>query len=152
MNTKLMFSSEDMTWATPVDFFSRLDDEFHFTLDVCANEQNHKCDRYFSPKDDGLSQKWGGQKCWMNPPYGKEMPKWIRKAYQESLLGAVVVCLIPSRTDTKVWHECCMKAAEIRFVRGRIKFGDGKNSAPFPSAVIVFDGTKTDTKVTGYDH
>ena len=150
MNTKLMFSSEDMTWETPWNFFKRLDDEFHFTLDVCASETNAKCSKYFTVADDGLSRKWGGQICWMNPPYGREMPKWIRKAYDESLSGSVVVCLIPSRTDTKVWHECCMKAAEIRFVKGRIKFGDGANSAPFPSAVVIFDGSKSGTKVTGY--
>lgn len=118
-------------------------DEFYFTLDPCSTHDNHKCDKYFTIEDDGLSQEWSNDVVFMNPPYGREIKLWIQKAYEESLKGAVVVCLIPARTDTTYWHNYIFgKASEIRFVKGRLKFGDGKNSAPFPSAVIVFDNSK----------
>lgn len=133
---KGLFTSNTDLWATPQDLFDKLNEEFNFQLDVCADENNHKCDRYFTKEVDGLKQKWFGT-CWMNPPYGREISKWIKKAYETSLAGATVVCLLPSRTDTKWWHEYCMKG-EIRFIKGRLKFGDSKNAAPFPSAVIVF--------------
>jgi phage N-6-adenine-methyltransferase len=131
-----MFSSNTDLWATPQDFFDKLNEEFIFDLDVCANKENHKCIRYFTQETDGLKQNWHGI-CWMNPPYGREIGKWVKKAYESSLNGATVVCLLPSRTDTKWWHEYCMKG-EIRLVKGRLKFGDSKNSAPFPSAVVIF--------------
>lgn len=137
MNTDLMFSSKTDIWSTPQSFFDKLDAEFHFTLDVCASMENAKCDRYFTETDDGLHKEWRGV-CWMNPPYGREMPKWIRKAHEAALNGAIVVCLLPSRTDTKAWHEYVMAAHEVRFVRGRLKFGGCSSSAPFPSAVVVF--------------
>ena len=87
----------------------------------------------------------------MNPPYGREVGVWIEKAYKESLKGAIVVCLIPSRTDTKYWHDYCMKANEIRFIKGRLKFGDSKNSAPFPSAIVIFNGRQSDKiKISTY--
>lgn len=130
------YSSASDNWATPQDFFDKLDAEFHFNLDVCALPESAKCERYFIPEMDGLKQEWTGT-CWMNPPYS-DCATWMQKAYESSLKGATVVCLIPSRTDTKYWHSYVMKAAEIRFVKGRLKFGDSKNSAPFPSAVIVF--------------
>jgi phage N-6-adenine-methyltransferase len=138
------FSSATDSWATPQDFFDRLNSEFHFTLDVCADDENHKCGKYFTKEMDGLSQPWTGV-CWCNPPYGRQMPKWVRKASDSASQGATVVCLIPARTDTKYWHHYIWDRGnrpranvEVRLVEGRLKFGGGKNSAPFPSAVIVF--------------
>jgi phage N-6-adenine-methyltransferase len=103
---------------------------------VCADDHNAKCKRYFTKEQDGLVQNWQGS-VWCNPPYGKEIGKWLKKAYESYLDGARVVLLVPARTDTAWWHDYAMKG-EIRFIRGRLKFGDSKNSAPFPSAVIVF--------------
>lgn len=131
-----MFMSATDDWATPQDFFDRLDREFHFDLDVCATAGNAKCPRFFTPQEDGLSQDWNGV-CWMNPPYGRGIGAWVEKAYQTSMRGGTVVCLLPARTDTAWWHDWCMRG-EIRFVRGRLKFGGGKGNAPFPSAVVIF--------------
>lgn len=131
-----MFTSTTDKWSTPQDFFERLNAEFHFDIDVCADLANTKCERFFTEEMDGLQQRWFGT-CWMNPPYGKEISKWVQKAYESSLQGATVVCLLPARTDTKWWHDYCMQG-EIRFVRGRLRFGGSKNSAPFPSAVVIF--------------
>lgn len=130
------FSSKTDEWPTPQDFFDKLDAEFHFELDVCATPENAKCDRYFTKRENGLLQKWEGV-CWMNPPYGREIGQWVKKAYESALEGATVVCLLPARTDTGWWHDYCMKG-EIRFVRGRLKFGNASENAPFPSAVVVF--------------
>jgi phage N-6-adenine-methyltransferase len=131
-----MFTSNTDLWETPQDFFNKINDEFHFTLDVCANDDNTKCDHFLSKELNGLEREWFGV-CWMNPPYGRGIGKWVQKAYESSLNGATVVCLLPARTDTKWWHEYCMKG-EIRFVKGRLKFGGSKNSAPFPSAIVIF--------------
>jgi phage N-6-adenine-methyltransferase len=131
------FASKTDNWATPQNFFDALDIEFRFELDVCASEGNAKCSRYFTTQDDGLSQSWSGR-CFMNPPYGRVIGEWMKKAYLSSLEGATVVCLVPARTDTAWWHDWAMRASEIRLVRGRLKFGDGKAPAPFPSAVVVF--------------
>lgn len=131
------FMSETVEWATPEAFFKRFNDEFNFDVDVCATAQNAKCLRYYTKETDGLAQSWAGDKCWMNPPYGREIGKWVKKAYESSKQGAVVVCLLPARTDTQWWHDYCMNA-ELRFVRGRLKFGGATNSAPFPSVVVVF--------------
>ncbi len=131
------FTSRSDRWATPIEFFRQLDREFGFTLDVCALSDNAKCERFFSPDDDGLRQEWTGI-CWMNPPYGRVISLWMQKAYESALAGATVVCLVPARTDTRWWQDFATKAAEIRFVTGRLKFGDAVNSAPFPSAVVVF--------------
>jgi len=130
------FSSETDEWPTPQDFFDRLNEEFGFTLDVCATPENAKCPRYFTKRENGLLQRWEGV-CWMNPPYGREIGQWVRKAYESALGGATVVCLVPSRTDTAWWHDYCMKG-EVRFVRGRLKFGGVTDNAPFPSAVVIF--------------
>lgn len=135
MNAGLFTSKTDL-WATPPAFFAELDKEFGFDVDVCAIPENAKCERFYSPEDDGLNQAWEGT-CYMNPPYGRQIGKWIRKAYEESQKGATVVCLIPARTDTAYWHDYVMKG-EIRFIRGRLYFGDGTGPAPFPSAVVVF--------------
>lgn len=130
------FSSETDMWATPFDFFNYYDSMYDFTVDVCASKENAKCPKFFTIEDDGLAQEWNGN-CWMNPPYGREIGKWMEKAYESSQQGALVVCLVPSRTDTKWWHDFAMKG-DIEFIKGRLKFGNAKNSAPFPSAVITF--------------
>lgn len=131
-----LFTSNSYEWETPQDLFDELNREFHFDIDVCASEQNHKCKRYYDIAADSLKQEWKGI-CWMNPPYGRQIGKWIQKAYESSLQGATVVCLLPSRTDTKWFHDYCLKG-EIRFIRGRLKFNHSKNSAPFPSMIVVF--------------
>lgn len=138
MNNEVMFSSKTCEWETPQAFFDALNDEFHFDLDVCAIAENAKCPQYFTKEQDGLSQQWHGR-CWMNPPYGREIGKWVRKAYESVVTGEcqLVCCLLPARTDTAWWHDYCIKG-KIRFVRGRLKFGGSKNSAPFPSAVVIF--------------
>lgn len=135
------FSSIDYDWGTPQNFFDKLNKEFHFTMDVCASEWNAKCSKYFSPEDNGLVQPWAGV-CWMNPPYGREIPEWMEKAYEEAMAfgTTIVVCLVPARTDTNWWWNYCIHG-EIRFVKGRLKFlaEEGEiSSAPFPSAIIVF--------------
>ena len=132
------YSSKSNEWSTPQDFFDKLDEEFGFTLDPCSDGLNAKCERFFTAEDDGLAQSWAGESVFMNPPYGRVIGDWVRKAYEESRRGATVVALIPSRTDTRYWHDYVMRACEVRLVKGRLKFGDGKNSAPFPSAVVVF--------------
>jgi phage N-6-adenine-methyltransferase len=132
------FSSKSDLWATPQDFFNKYNDVYNFEIDVCANFQNAKCKIYFDIEQNGLNQEWIGR-CWMNPPYGRDIGKWMKKAYESSLLGAVVVCLVPSRTDTKWWHDYAMKG-NIEFIKGRLKFGGHNNSAPFPSAIVVFNG------------
>ncbi len=138
MINKGLMSSNSSEWGTPQDFFDKLDREFHFTLDACASGTNFKVPYYFHKGYDGLRQVWDGN-VWMNPPYGREIGKWLRKAYYESLFHAnVVVCLVPARTDTAWWHNYCMKG-EIRFIKGRLRFSGQKNSAPFPSAVIIFN-------------
>jgi phage N-6-adenine-methyltransferase len=131
------FSSGSELWATPADFFNKYDAIYSFDLDVCALPGNAKCAEFFTPEIDGLTQDWAPHTCWMNPPYGREIGAWMRKAYIESQKGATVVCLVPSRTDTAWWHDYAMKG-EIEFIRGRLKFGGSPNSAPFPNAVVVF--------------
>jgi phage N-6-adenine-methyltransferase len=138
MNTELMFSSATDLWETPQELFNEWDAGFRFDLDVCAIESNAKCKKYFTPEIDGLSQEWVGN-CWMNPPYGRGIGQWVKKAYDSSKKGASVVCLLPARTDTKWWHDYCMRGT-VYFIKGRLKFGGHKNSAPFPSAVVVFAG------------
>lgn len=133
-----VFSSRTEEWETPQYVFDALNAEFDFQLDVCATEENKKCARYFDKPADGLKQEWSPYHCFMNPPYGKEIGLWMRRAYEQSLTGGIVVCLVHARTDTRWWHDWAMKASEIRFVKGRLKFGDGKQSAPFPSCIVVF--------------
>lgn len=133
----VMFTSQTDDWGTPIELFRGLDYEFGFELDVAASANNAKCDRYFSIEDDGLSQTWAPAVCWMNPPYGRTIRRWVEKAWLEAQNGATVVGLLPARTDTDWWHAYAMKAAEIRFLRGRVQFYGGKD-APFPSAVVVW--------------
>ena len=133
------FSSKSNEWTTPQHLFDELNQEFNFTLDPCATEENAKCSKHFTIEDDGLSKDWSNDVVFMNPPYGREIKKWIKKAYEESLNGATVVCLIPARTDTTYWHDFIFdKADDIKFLKGRLKFGNSKNSAPFPSAIVVY--------------
>jgi|TARA_R110000824_G_scaffold160957_1_gene335948 site-specific DNA-methyltransferase (adenine-specific) len=142
-NTKVvMFSSKTGEWATPQSFFDKLNWRFGpFDLDPCASPSNTKCANFFTKTEDGLAKNWEGFKCFVNPPYGRGIDKWIKKAYEESRKpDTMVVILIPARTDTKYWHDYVMKADEVYFVKGRLKFGDSENSAPFPSAVVIFDG------------
>lgn len=141
MNTDLHFSSATAEWSAPQDFFDKLNAVHHFTLDVCATVENAKCARFFTKEQDGLAQAWAPERCWLNAPYGRNIKLWMRKAYEESLKGALVVCLVPSRTDTAWWHDYAMKG-QIEFLRGRLKFGGHTNSAPFPSAVVVFNPAK----------
>lgn len=140
MNTKLMFSSKSDQWSTPQKFFTELNNEFNFTLDPCADESNYKCNKYYTKEENGLAQDWGGHTVFCNPPYGKEIYKWVEKSYNESKKkNTVCVMLIPARTDTKYFHEYIYGKAEIRFIKGRLKFGGSKNAAPFPSMVVIFD-------------
>lgn len=139
MNTQVMFSSQTDNWATPQWLFNELDKEFSFTLDACASADNAKCAKYYTREQDGLKQNWGGQRVFCNPPYGKEIGKWVAKCSKEAeKLNTLCVMLIPARTDTKWFHEYIYNKAEIRFLKGRLKFGDSTNSAPFPSMIIIF--------------
>lgn len=141
MNPALFSSATDL-WATPQDFFDKLNSEFGFTLDPCATKANAKCGKYYTKEEDGLQQDWGGHVVFCNPPYGRELPKWVEKAYNESKKpGTTVVMLIPARTDTRYFHDYIYHKAEIRFLKGRLKFGDSKNSAPFPSMVVIYSQT-----------
>jgi site-specific DNA-methyltransferase (adenine-specific) len=133
-----MFSSKTDLWATPQSFYDELNAEFNFTLDPCSNGLNAKCPLFFTKEDDGLTQDWAPHTVFMNPPYGREISEWMRKAYEESRKGATVVCLVPARTDTRWFHDYVYGKGEIRFVKGRLKFGDAENSAPFPSMVVIY--------------
>lgn len=130
------FSSKTDMWATPQILFDELNKKFSFEVDVCAIAENAKCEKYFTPEMDGLKQEWHGI-CWMNPPYGRGIGEWIKKAYESSMAGALVVCLLPARTDTRWFHDYCTKG-KIQFIRGRLKFGGHQNAAPFPSMIVVF--------------
>ena len=145
--TSGMRTSNDDTWSTPQDFFDRLDDEFMFGLDVAALSSSTKVpSNWYGPdhpdleRRDAFTRSWvldsGGKPIWMNPPYGRVIGAWMGKANAEALSGGVVVCLVPARTDTNWWHSYCIQH-EVRFIKGRLKFGGQKNSAPFPSAVVI---------------
>ena len=141
-----LYTSTTEEWPTPRRFFEALDVEFRFSLDPCATPKNAKCRRYFTKAQDGLVQDWGAQTVFCNPPYGRCMREWARKCYESSQQGATVVLLAHARTDTRWFHDWVYgRAAELRFVRGRLKFGDGKQSAPFPSLVAVFRPPGNDT-------
>jgi phage N-6-adenine-methyltransferase len=132
-----MFSSKSDNWETPQWLFENLNKEFNFELDVCANFENTKCAKFYSEEDDGLQQQWDGS-CWCNPPYGRKVCEWVKKAYDSVSLGTKIVMLLPARTDTKWFHDYIYNKFEVRFLKGRLKFGDSKNSAPFPSMIVVF--------------
>ena len=140
MNNELMFSSKTDLWSTPNVFFDKLNDEFHFTLDPCSTHENAKCYKHFTEEENGLLQDWSNEVVFCNPPYGRQIKHWVKKAYEESQKdNTKVVMLIPARTDTIYFHEYIYHKAEIRFIKGRLKFGNAKNSAPFPSMVVIFE-------------
>ena len=134
MNNVHFMSTTDQ-WATPQWFFDELDKEFNFNLDPCADSTNHRCDKYFTKEQNGLEMDWGEDTVYCNPPYGREIGKWVKKAAESD---TTVVMLLPARTDTKWFHEYIYGKAEVRFIKGRLKFGDSKNSAPFPSMVVIY--------------
>lgn len=130
--------TKTVVWSTPQDFYETLNVEFGpFTCDVCALPENAKTENYFSPEQDGLKQEWVGR-CWMNPPYGRGIAEWVKKAYEASLDGTLVVCLLPSRTGTRWFHDYCLPYGEVRYVKGRLKFGGCKDPAPFDCVVVIF--------------
>lgn len=144
MVNKALFSRDRDDWETPPEFFQLLDAEFHFTLDPCADAQNAKCDKFFTKEMDGLVQPWAGHVVYVNPPYS-QIKTWVGQCWTQMMVSqCTIVLLIPSRTDTRYWHRYITNgsqwpgAAELRFVKGRLKFVGGKHSAPFPSVVVVF--------------
>lgn len=141
MNSEVLFSSKTDDWSTPQEFYDVLNAEFNFTLDPCADDMNHKCDKYFTKVQNGLVQDWSGERVYCNPPYGKGIQEWVAKCANHDGLA---VMLIPARTDTKWFHQFVYNKpnVEVRFVKGRLKFGNSKNSAPFPSMVVIFNGDR----------
>lgn len=133
-----LYSSASDEWATPQDLFDWLNFMFQFTLDPCATAENAKCKRYYTKEQDGLAQSWKGERVFMNPPYGSEIGNWIAKAASSADKdGALVVALLPARTDTRWFQDYCLRRAMI-FLKGRLKFGGHRNSAPFPSVIVLF--------------
>lgn len=130
------FSSKSVEWETPQAFFDALNAEFGFTLDAAASHENRKLDRYITEDEDSLQCNWTGERVWLNPPYGRGIAKWIKKAATEQT--EVTVMLIPARTDTEAWHQHIFGKAEVRFIKGRLKFNGNKKDAPFPCAVVIF--------------
>ena len=131
------FKSNTVEWPTPQELYLPLHAEFGFDFDVAATKENAKCANFLTKEQDGLLHPWG--RCnWMNPPYGKDVPKWLKRALDESKHGATTVCLIPARTNTGWFHDLCLSAAEVRFVRGRPKFGDADHGLPLPLAVVIY--------------
>lgn len=137
MTLAVHYSSATDEWPTPQKIFDGLNAEFGFTLDPCCTAESAKCSKFYTKAEDGLQQDWSTERVFMNPPYGRDISQWMKKAYGESLRGALVVCLVPARTDTEWWHTYAMRG-EIRLYKGRIKFVGGKANAPFPSAVVIF--------------
>lgn len=142
MTTEALFSSRKTDWSTPQGLFDELNEEFSFTLDPCADMHNAKCKKYFTQEQDGLKQDWSGEIVFCNPPYGRQLSKWVQKAFDETYCGKCrcVVMLIPARTDTKWFHDYIYNKSEIRFIKGRIKFGGQTENAPFPSMIVVYRG------------
>ena len=141
---KVLFSSKNTEWETPQELFDKLDTYFKFELDVCATKENAKCSKFFTIEDNALAKDWNSTTCWMNPPYGRGLYTWVKKAYTESLKHkSTVVCLLPARVDTRWWHDFC-NYAEYKFLKGRLKFSNSSNAAPFPSVLVVFRPTLSD--------
>lgn len=140
MISNCIYSSRSNEWGTPQKLFDQLDAEFHFTLDPCSTHENAKCVKHYTIEDDGLSQSWDGERVFCNPPYGKDIPKWVKKAASSN---ATVVMLIPARTDVSWFHDYIYGKAEIRFLRGRLQFvkedGTSNRDSPFPSMVVIFN-------------
>ena len=136
---QVMASSEKTDWATPQEWFDYLHLEFKFTLVPCSTHDNAKCPHHYTHAEDGLGQSWAEERVFMNPPYGRELPKWMRKAYLEARdYGALVICFVPARVDTEWWHRFAAKASEVRFPIGRVKFIGADAVAPFPVAIVIF--------------
>lgn len=141
-----MFSSKNNAWCTPRKFFDQLNNEFKFNLDPCATKKSALCKKYYTLKDDGLKKSWNNYRVFCNPPYGREIGKWVKKASEAT--GGIVVMLIPSRTDTRYFHDYILGKADIRFIKGRLKFIDldytgpekdrKMSPAPFPSMLVIF--------------
>ena len=143
MVSKTLFSSKSDEWATPNELYEKLNNEFEFTLDPCSTDENAKCENHYTAEDNGLDANWGGQRVFCNPPYSN-IASWVEKCYREGCKdNTLVVLLIPSRTDTRYFHNFIYQRAEIRFVSGRLKFGDSKGCAPFPSMIVIFRGAYT---------
>lgn len=140
MNHNPMHASNRNEWETPDWLFARVNGIYSLSIDVCALPKNAKLPRYWSPADDGLAQDWSAERCWMNPPYGKQIAAWCKKAADESANGAFVVALLPARTETRWWFDYVLRARLIRFLKGRLRFGDMTTNAPFPNALIVWEG------------
>ena len=141
MISKTLYSSASGEWATPQDFYDKLDAEFHFTLDPCATPENAKCKKFYTKEQNGLAQDWTGETVFCNPPYGRSVGEWCRKCYEHSRNGGTAVMLIHARTDTQWFHAWVYGKAELRFIKGRLHFS-GKDRAPFPSLVAVYRGCK----------
>lgn len=142
MVSQALFSSNTEEWYTPQDFFEKCEQEIWiFNLDPCATKENAKCKYFFTKEDDWLTKEWFGN-VWVNPPYGRAISDWVKKCSDEISRGGVdiIYLLIPSRTDTKYFHEYLYQKeqVELRFIRGRLKFGWSTNSAPFPSLLAIF--------------
>lgn len=146
VNTNLMFSSKEEKWQTPDDVFNKLNEEFNFTLDPCCQHDSAKCQKYYTPVENGLIQSWENEIVFVNPPYGRELKKWVKKSHDEVIEnGSTVVMLIPARTDTSYFHDYIYNKFEIRFLRGRIKFVNPEtkkqgDSAPFPTMIVIMRG------------
>jgi len=136
MNKKAYFTSNTCEWPTPQYLYDELNREFNFTLDPCATVDNHKCAKFFTKENDGLAQDWSGERIFMNPPYGRKIQHWIKKLAETD--APIRVALIPVRSDTRWFHNYVLGKAEIRFIKGRVKFGDSKSGAPFPSMVVIY--------------
>lgn len=137
MISNVLFSSKSDEWSTPQTLFDTLNEEFHFTLDPCANAENAKCKMYYTISENGLEKTWAGHCVFCNPPYS-QIQKWVKKCAEEARKGATVVMLIPARTDTRWFHDYIYKKADIRFIKGRLRFSDSKNAAPFPSMIVIW--------------
>lgn len=138
MNRDVYSSSKSNEWETPQHLYDELDKEFHFTLDPASTHDNAKCDKHYTQEENGLDKDWSGETVFCNPPYGRELPLWIEKAARSAGGGTTVVMLIPARTDTRAFHDFILHKAEIRFLKGRLKFGGAKHNAPFPSMIVIF--------------
>ena len=137
-NLGVVFSRKSDEWETPLDFYETLNKEFDFNLDPCATHENHKTEMYFTLEDDGLSKNWGGYNVFCNPPYS-EIKKWVQKADQECRKqNTLIVLLVPARTDTIWFHDYIYKKHEVRFIKGRLRFGNSTQNAPFPSMIVIF--------------
>lgn len=135
-----LFTSNNDEWSTPQDLFDKLNSEFVFDLDACASDSNHKVVPYYTVETDGLQQNWEGRTVWCNPPYSK-IAKWVAKCHDEGCKpNTTVVMLVPSRTDTRWFQNYCLHRSEIRFIKGRLRFGNSSGNAPFPSMIVIFRG------------